>query len=209
MNIEQFDYSVNLLQSMIWQYDNATRLKSLVSQKQDWYNVYQSQFWEDWYNNVFNLLTANAFGLSVWSVILNLPLFLGQVESPSKPVFGFNRFDPTYPDLLNGNLNFENSNFSIRGTVIFLTLEQQRFLLRLRYYQLCSRGDVTDVNEFLNYLITTSDIGYSGTLYMVDNLDMTITYVFTASNFSADLLTVIEKFDVLPRPTGVKIIYSI
>jgi len=78
----------------------------------------------------------------------------------------------------------------------------------LRYYQLCNRGDVTDVNAFLNYLISTSNIDWSGTIYMLDNLNMTVTYHFTAPAFPSDLLTTIQNFDLLPRPAGVGIIYT-
>lgn len=218
MNIQEFDYSVNLLQSIIWQYDKASNLISLVTQKQNWYNTNQTQFWTNWYNNVFNLQTANSFGLSVWSYILNLPLFfLSSPEPLDKPLWGFNKIVGSWPTLENTYLNFgllpasttKGGNFSTRGVVITLTEEEQRFALRLRYYQLSNRGDVTDVNKFLNYLIMTSTIGWSGTIYMLDNLNMTITYHFTASSFPPNLFLVLQQFDLLPRPAGVQIIYSL
>ena len=218
MNIQQFNYSVDLLQAIIWQYDEATTLIGLVNQKQNWYNVNQTQFWQNWYTDVFNILTANQFGLSVWSYILNLPLYLLQNnESDSAPIWGFNAIVGSWPTLENSYLNFGQTpisgntggNFSQRGSIIALTLEQQRFILRLRYYQLSDRGDVTDVNKFLNYLLSTSNFGWSGTIYMVDNLNMSITYTFTAPNFPPNVLTVMQTFDLLPRPAGVQIIYSL
>jgi Protein of unknown function (DUF2612) len=217
MNIQQFDYSVNLLQAIIWQYDEATNTVGLITQKNNWYNVNQTEFWTNWYNNVFNLLTADLFGLSVWSIILNLPQFLLAIPEPSnKPIWGFNAIVGSWPTLENSYLNFGQTpisgntggNFSTRGSNIILTEEEQRFALRLRYYQLCNRGDVTDVNQFLNYLTRTSNIGWSGTIYMIDNLDMTITYHFTVAAFPSDLLTTIQTYDLLPRPAGVTIIYS-
>lgn len=204
MRIQEFNYSVNLLQTILWQYDQANNLVGLINAKQNWYNTNQSSFWESWYSNVFNLLTANEFGLSVWSYILNVPLFnLNTPEPDDKPIFGFNKLDPTWPTLENTYLNFENSNFSIRGNTIYLTVEQQRFLLRLRYFQLTTRGDVTDINQFLNYLINTSNIGYTGKLYMLDGLNMTIVYVFTTVDFPPNLLKVIDILDIFPRPAGV------
>jgi hypothetical protein len=217
MKIQTFDYSVNLLDSILWQYDEATHLVSLVTQKQNWVTFNQTQFWTDWYNNIFNLLTANTFGLVVWSLILNLPLFiLNEVEDPGKPIWGFNAYIPR-PTLENSYKNFGRKgiglslggNFSVRGKIITLTTEEQRFLLRLRYYQLSNRCDVTDVNIFLDYLIRTSNIGYVGTIYMLDNLDMTITYNFTGDNFPVNLLKAIQDFDVFPRPAGVDITYTI
>lgn len=210
MRIQQFDYSVDVLQAILWKYDKTVNLKGLLEYKQAWFNTNQQDFWKNWYDNVFNLLTANAFGLSVWSYILNVPLYLEfQPESPTKPNFGFNAYNPSYPTLLNSYLNFNNSNFSTKHTIITLTEEEQRFLLRLRYFQLCTRADVTDVNSFLNYLVSTSNIGFSGRIYMLDGLDMSITYVFTTASFPPDLLTVLKDLDVLPRPAGVKIRYEV
>lgn len=210
MRIQQFNFEVDLLQCLIWMYDKATNLKSLVTQKQEWYDVNQSQFWQNWYNNVFNLLTADKFGLCVWSYILYVPLYLNFIPEPEdKPIWGFNEYTPSFPNLLNSYFNFGNGNFSTIGTELYLTEEEQRFLLRLRYFQLTTRGDVTDINWFLNYLIQTSDINYSGTLYMLDGLDMSITYVFSSPDFPTNLLQVLKDLDVLPRPAGVKIKYAI
>ena len=65
MNIEQFDYSTDLGQVVLWQYDQSTNLTTLINDKQAWLNVNQTQFWQDWFANVFNLadpLTINEFG---------------------------------------------------------------------------------------------------------------------------------------------------
>lgn len=205
MNIQQFNYVVNLLQAVLWQYDEAKNLLSLINQKQEWYNINQTKFWQDWYINVFNLLTANEFGLSVWSYILFVPLFLENIpESDDAPIWGFNKII-SYPTLENTYLNFENGNFSSKGTIIYLTVEEQRFLLRLRYFQLSNRGSIYYINQFLNYLCFTSNIGYSGTIYALDGLNMTMTYVFTTGDFPKNLFNAITSLDILPRPTGVGI----
>lgn len=209
MRIQEFDYSVDLLQSILWQYNESTNLLSLINQKQAWYTLNQSQFWQNWYTNVFNLQTANLFGVIVWSYILNVPLYVLNSPEPSDtPIWGFNQI-VSWPTLLNTYLNFGNGNFSTKGQIINLTLEEQRFLLRLRYFQLTTRGDVTDINSFLNYLLTTSDIGYTGKLYVLDGLNMTITYVFTTDDFSPNLLDIIKQLDLFPRPAGVGIKYYI
>ena len=235
--IQEFNYLVNIDESILFQYNQATNLVSLITQKQNWYDLYQSGFWDTWYNTVFNLVTAELFGLAVWSIILNIPLYVTYVvESDDKPIFGLNAYDPSYPTLENsyfnfyGTLNGETStgaNFSTRGQVINLTEEEQRFLLRLRYYQLTTLGSICsfpavdaavlentgndytieDINTFLNYLCTDNLIGYTGTIYVLYGLDMTITYVFTTNDFPTDLLEAIFDLDVLPRPAGVGIRY--
>lgn len=72
MKIFNPDYAVDLLQALIWQYDNAPRLQKLLQHKQDWYNENNTQFWSDWLKNVFNITTANDFGLTVWGKLLRV-----------------------------------------------------------------------------------------------------------------------------------------
>ena len=78
--IADFDSSVDLVRALLWQHGNATALRSLIESKQDWYNINQATFWANWYRDVFNIDTANDFGLAVWGRILNVGLGL-QVDS--------------------------------------------------------------------------------------------------------------------------------
>lgn len=203
--IQQFDYNVNLLKAILWQYNESPNLLSLVTQKQEWYTINQTEFWGDWFTNVFDLQTANQFGLAVWSIILDVPLYVPYEPEPSdKPIWGFND-NSAYPTLENTYTNFFGGNFSSRGDAIILTLEQQRFLLRLRYYQLITRGEVWDINKFLHYLVSTSNIGFTGQMYALDGLNMTMKYVFTTNDFPTTLLSVLLELDILPRPATVGI----
>lgn len=194
-DIQTFDYSVNLLAALVWQYNNATRLRSILQHKQDWYDANQTQFWEDWYANVFNLATANEFGLNVWSIILDLPLFVNSSsDSLSKPTFGFN-----------GSYfkNFNRSNFSSRtGGTAALPLEIKRIALQLRYFQLCSSGTVPEINRFLAYVFRDY-----GKAFLQDHGNMTQTYVFEFT-LGGDLQYLFENFDLLPRSAGVGSSYS-
>ncbi|MBR2504828.1 MAG: DUF2612 domain-containing protein [Elusimicrobiaceae bacterium] len=65
--------NIDLKQCILWQYQNSPALKSLILAKEKWYQTHQAQFWQDWYDNIFNLDTANDFGLVVWGQILNFP----------------------------------------------------------------------------------------------------------------------------------------
>ena len=223
MKIQEFDYSVDILQSILWQYNEAVNLISLLSQKQAWYTVNQSNFWDNWFNDVFNLQTANFFGLSVWSYILDLPLLVPLNPEPNtKPIWGFNAYAPSFPTLLNSYFNFGNGNFSTKGQAVILTLAEQRFILRLRYYQLISNGatytnpnevalnpqTIPSINKFLNYLLSTSDIDPIGNITVLDGLDMTMTYVFDF-DVSDELRFVLTHFDLLPRPAAVGIKYIV
>ena len=197
MRIQSIDYSVNLTQAILWQYNAAENLQAIINKKQEWYDVNQTEFWENWFDDVFNLQTANDFGLSVWSIILGMPFLIA--TQPLGPVWGFNEVP-----LINTNQNFEHGNFSSRGGRIVLNTEDQRLLLQLRYYQLTSRGERPRTNQFLDLLFNNPDGLYQGGAWMLENLDMTIDYVFNCA-ISEGLLNAIIIYDVLPQPTGVAI----
>lgn len=193
MNIQQFDFSVDLLKVILWQYNDAEKLQSLLEQKQHWYNSNQSAFWQNWYNDVFNLTTANDFGLAVWAVILEMPLIASVDKSEDDaPAFGFGE----------GYQNFGSGNFfATQSTTIKLTTEQKRLIIKLRYFQLVSRGTVPEINSFLKSLF--------GEAYVLDTYDMRyVSYVINAE-VSSEFQFILQTYDLLPRPAGVgkRIIY--
>lgn len=140
--IQEFDFSVDLLRALLWQYNDAARLEALLRQKQDWYDANQTAFWEDWVRDVFDLRTANDFGLTVWATILDIPLVVASAVDPvDKPIWGFGQYRE----------NFNNGNFASLSNSQ-LTTDQKRLVLRLRYFQLVTRGTVPEINEFFAYL---------------------------------------------------------
>lgn len=217
--IQEIDNTIDVLQALLWQYNNAIKLQFLIESKQFFWSSKYSVFWNSWYTDVFNLLTANDFGLAIWSIILNIPMFIPAPIPNTWQFFGFNEV----PEI-NDNYNFDRGNFAPQA-VYPLTTEEQRLVLRLRYYQLVSNGVMVNnaatidddpripaVNEFLAVLFP-ADIypkilpGY-GTVYVLDGLDMSITYVFNIA-ISNNLLSVLKYYDVLPRPAGVKVKYRV
>lgn len=193
--IQQIDYSVDIMKSLLWQYNEADRLQRILELKQEWYDTNQSDFWQNWERDVFNLNTANDFGLTVWAIILGLILnVVVEGQDPALPTFGF----------ASTHKNFTRGNFrrSTTGSVS-LTQEQKRLVLKLRYFQLTTRGCPPEVNRFLNQVFASE-----GSVYMLDGLNMTIRYVFDFTPSSA-LQFVLQKYDVLPRPAGVGIDYVV
>lgn len=193
--IQTFDTSVDVMQTILWQYDGATRLQTLLQEKQAWYDINQTQFWDDWYRDVFDLRTANYFGLSVWAIILGQPIIFNNVGDPAQIAFGFNSHV--------FHKNFNRSNFARKdGFTYVLGIDAARILLQLRYFQLTSSGTVPETNRMLKYVF-----GDMGLAYLVDNNDMTQEYIFTFA-LSADLKFLFTNFDILPRPAGVSSSYS-
>lgn len=191
--IQALDFSVDLMRALLWQYNDAARLEALVRQKQQWYDANQSAFWSDWVADVFDLRTANDFGLSVWAIILDIPLVVASAVDPvDKPIWGFGQYRE----------NFTNGNFASISSSS-LSTEQKRLVLRLRYFQLVNDGAVTEINAFFAYLFAPL-----GPAYVKDGYDMRARYVFEFPMPSA-LEVVLTEFDLLPRPAGVKVDYVI
>jgi len=192
--IQQFDFSVNLLQALLWQYNEAGNLQSLMTQKQNWYTENQTNFWENWYRDVFNLQTANDFGLSIWSIILGQPIFINIPDS-GQPTWGFGT----------PHENFNRSNFATAGKGSHrLSTETARILLQMRYFQLTSCGCVPDINRALKWIFGAR----YGKAWLNDNHDMTQFYTFTFP-LPSDLIFLFDNFDVLPRPAGVGSSYRV
>lgn len=187
--IADFDSSVDLVRALLWQHDNAKALRSLIESKQDWYNINQATFWTNWYRDVFNIDTANDFGLAVWGRILNVGLGLQVDSTIGIPHFGFGIY----------HRNFNNGNFA-RATSgeQALSTEQKRLIIRLRYYQLISRGTVVEINEAMVRIF-----GDFGQVFVRDPLDMSkITYVFKFTP-SSRVRLILDRMNLLPRPSGI------
>lgn len=184
--VRAFDFSVDLLQNIIWQYDGTHNLRGLVTGKEAWYTENHTEFWDDWVVDVFDLTTANDFGLSVWAIILGIPLVVVPEPDPGKVAFGFGI----------ERANFNNGNFAPTSGSFGLTTEQKRLVLKLRYFQLVTRGAAPEINAFLNYIFG------EGEVYVADGLHMNARYIFTNEIPSA-LQLVFENYDILPRPAAV------
>jgi hypothetical protein len=99
--------------------------------------------------------------------------------------------------------NFNRGNFAPSTSGIRLSTEQRRLVLRLRYFQLVTRGAIPEINAFLKYAF--EDLG---DVYALDGLDMTMDYVFTFA-LPSQLRFVLQSFDILPRPAGVGVSYTV
>lgn len=186
--VQKFAYSVDLMETLLWQHNNAVRLESLSRAKNLWYQENSGDFWEAWVRDVFDLRTANLFGLRVWSIILDLPLNFALPLNTSK-AFGFGVF----------NANFNRRGFALsNNNAADVSIEDARLLLRLRYLQLICYPSITEINRILKTVFEER-----GGAYALDSLDMRyVTYVFRFIPGSS-LASLLLQYDVLPRPAGV------
>lgn len=194
---QELDFSVDLMQALLWRHNKAKNLTAILQAKQNWYNVNQTQFWQNWFTNVFNLNTANQFGCIVWAIILGLPLNIATTAPSTIKPFGFGIY----------NQNFGNGNFSpTTSNPVFLSVAEMRQVLKLRYYQLTSRANTFQTNQAL-----AAVFGYTGAvpnIYLIDNLNMTVTCII-APAISVQLQAVLSEFDLIPRASCVMLLMKV
>lgn len=88
--------------------------------------------------------------------------------------------------------------YLVNGENMSLSTEQYKTVILARLRMLKMRGTVPEINKLLNFIF-----GKYGKAYVIDNLNMSLTYVF---NFQlTDLqLAVIRDTGLLPKPAGVE-----
>lgn len=72
-DILEYTTATDFEKHILWQYNNAPAINSLMQSKQDWYDVNHNNYWNDYINNVLNIATANDYGLSIWGALLQIP----------------------------------------------------------------------------------------------------------------------------------------
>lgn len=186
-----YECTINLLAALDWQRSKAEKLKALIQKKQEWYEKNHCEFWNSWVDDVFNLDTANDFGLSVWSIILDEPITGVTEPSPlDYPSFGFNSDDDE---------NFNNGSFgSDQAEEFNFTTEQKRTLLKLKAYILHMSGSVPDINDALARLFG------AGQIVALDNLNMGLVYLISSEELIG-FIREIRSRDLLPRPAAVSV----
>lgn len=72
MKVANYNYSTDLSKVILWQYDDAEKLKSIISNEQAFMDEAVTKFWQDFNRNIFNLATCGTFGLELWGKLLNV-----------------------------------------------------------------------------------------------------------------------------------------
>lgn len=175
-----FDPSITVLS----QYANSPILLALIDDFAQWLDP-ASRF-NDFYSLLWDIDTAVGFGLDVWGRILGVGRvlqvptgeFLGFEQDAQAVPFGFGIFYSG--DRLTNN--------------VALTDTAYRTLLLAKAALNITNASIPAINAILLNLF--------GDGYVRDNLDMTITYVFSAALTPVQTAIVFQS-GVLPKPCGV------
>jgi Protein of unknown function (DUF2612) len=175
--------------TVISQYANSPRLTAMI---QNFFgDADQTRNFDLFYDLIKNIDTAQGYGLDLWGRILAVNRVLRIGVGPR--FFGFEEglpdFDPfNVSPFYAGEGLTENYAVSDAGFRVML--------LAKAFSNICD-ASIGAINRILTMLF-----GASGKVYVVDNLDMTMTYYFTFVP-TALQLAIIENSGVMPRPAGV------
>jgi hypothetical protein len=189
--IQNFDVSIDLLQNITWQYNEAKHLNKLIQNNQDFLNTNVINFLDDFYTNVFNVDTANDFGLRIWEIILNIDFTVPPKPKRTNNIFGFGSF----------NNNFFNSNFApVVGDDNSLSVEIKRLVVKLKYQSFFAPNSIVEVNRVVKLIL-------GDTSYAIDNFNMSVTIYVDSINANPIKYNAMIDYELLPIPAGVSVNY--
>lgn len=185
------DYAKTVLS----QYANSSRLLTIL---EGWNQAFDPAPLIDlWYERVWNLSTAQGYGLDVWGRIvgvsrvlpISLDKYLGFSEANDLTEEGFNNA-PFYSG------SSATSNYRLSDDAF-------RQLINAKAMANITDGSITSINAILMTLFAGQ-----GDAWVKDNGDMTMTYVFDFIP-TAVQVSIIQNSGALPRPAGVGVSYQI
>lgn len=185
----------NISQTILSQYANSPALCGIIDA---WNQALDpAALIDQWYALVWNVKTAQGYGLDVWGRIVGVSRvlsiesvdYLGWREANDLTEEGFDQA-PWY----SGSDATSNYRLSDDG---------YRQLIYAKAFANISDGSVLSINTILTTLFAGQ-----GDAYVRDNGDMTMTYVFRFVPTDVQV-SIIQNSGVLPRPAGVGISYSI
>lgn len=173
-----------IMETVLSQYANSPVLLSLIRSFSDWLDP-ASRF-DAFFSLVWNIDTAQGWGLDVWGRILGVSRVL---QVPAGEFLGFEQQDEAQSF---GHGIFYRGANSTNNAV--LTDAAYRDLLLAKAALNITNSSIPAINQILLNLF--------GDGYVRDNLDMTIDYVFSQP-LSPVQTAIIYQSGVLPRPAGV------
>jgi Protein of unknown function (DUF2612) len=184
-DIPPFDFWV----TVISQYANSPILTQLIGNFAQY--VDQTENMDDFFDLIWNIDTAQGYGLDVWGRILGVNRVL---QVPASTNFGFSG-----PDGASGD-SFDTQAFFGGGTLtnnFSLSDSAFRTLLFAKALSNISNGSIPSINQLLLNLFPNR-----GNAYVTDGLNMTMTYTF-AFFLQPFELAIVGQSGVLPKPCGV------
>lgn len=148
---------------------------------------------ESFYDMIWNVATAQGYGLDVWGRIVGVQRSIRIPGNVS--LFGFNEAGSSWTGFGQGTFY---TGQSLNQNYVLVDADFRRLILAKAAGNI-SDGSITSVNKILLNLFPNR-----GDAYVVDNLDMSLAYKF-AFPLTPVELAIVSQLDVLPNPAGVVI----
>jgi hypothetical protein len=181
-DIDRTFFDVN--ETVLSQYANSPVMLAVIASFSAWLDL--GNPFNRFYNLIWNIDTAVGHGLDVWGRILGVGRVL---QVPSGEYIGFEQ-QPEAQTFGHGIL-FRGINLTNSAS---LTDDAYRILLMAKAALNITDASIPAINQILLTLF--------GDGYVRDNLDMTMTYVFSAP-LDPVQTSIVFNSGVLPRPCGV------
>lgn len=179
---------INVEQTIISQYANSDAITKLIYGMNDC--IDPSTDFDNFYNFVWNVQTAQGFGLDIWGKIVVVSRYLRIVGSD--PYVGFNEAIDFYPFDDGTWYNESNSTSTYR-----LSDDAYRVLILAKALRNISRSDARTANTLLKNMFSGR-----GRCYVNDlgGMAMRYTFEFQLTDYEFAIIT---QSGVMPRPAGV------
>lgn len=182
---------IDVEQTIISQYGTSATISRLIQDMNE--NIDPRANFNDFYDFVWNVETAQGFGLDIWGRIVNISRKLTIPNSVN--YFGFNEADPgAYP--FNEGIFYDPNSTSTQ--TYFLSDDAYRQLILVKALANISAVNARSINQLLQNMFVNR-----GRCYVNDlgNMAMRYTFEFTLTVYEFAIMT---QSGALPRPAGVQ-----
>lgn len=185
-SIPQYD----IWRTIVSQYANSPVMTAMIQNYFDCFD--QTKNMDDFFDLIWNVDTAQGYGLDVWGRIVAVNRVLTIAAGP--PYFGWDE-GQDYQDFAPGGLGPFYSGQKLTDNYI-LTDDGFRVLILAKAFSNICDGSIKSINRLIRMLFAP----IKG--YVRDNLDMTFSYVFD-SKLSPLQSAILTNSGVFPKPVGV------
>ncbi|EIZ9495703.1 DUF2612 domain-containing protein [Cronobacter sakazakii] len=188
---------INVADTILTQYADSPKLKSLIYSFND--SVGIEGFLEDFYDVIWNIQTADTYGLDVWGkiVVVSRQLTVTQNEE----YFGFDEATST-PPVVDDPQPFNQAPFytgEVSTSTVTLTNDIYRKLIMMKAAANISDCTIPNLNKLLNFMF-----GESGRCYVRNDGEMVMSYIFEFPLSTAEL-AIVQSSGAIPSPIGVTV----
>jgi Protein of unknown function (DUF2612) len=188
----------NFWQTVISQYANSPIITQILESLDA--ALDQTENFDNLYDDIWNVQTAQGYGLDVWGRIVGVTRV---VKLPAAPWFGFQEALPGPVSFNESGVTgaFYNGSPEFNNYVLadsdFLTLILAKAAANI------SNGSIPAINNILMTLFPNL-----GNCYVTDGQNMTMTYTFTDTPSQVQL-SIAAGSGILPKPVGVQATFTV